>query len=907
MENENVVPLTREVEKKPRTTYSREFLLSLSELDVCKKLPSGFNESILSELGDGDLWSYVKQKNVGSLRSEYASHPQNRFEGSGNNVRGNQSRWETRSTGSSDKDADSQSAVSQDPGRRFGNQTRRWQNPKNTEHDGLLGSGAFPRPAGFTVPRSRGNGSYQLSRTTEPYQPPRPYKAVPYSRKDHTDSFNDETFGSAECSSEDRAEEEKIRRASFELMRKEQHKIHQDKQKQSGLNRKVNHDSDLTALLGNPLEDKPQSDSSSTSTTTTSHAHTPAPRPLIPPGFSSALVEKKLPVQFSSASLPSEVGNAAIEDKVSKAISQLSTDATGKLVAPLSTEVLEQKVDPRKISGKAAVQEANEVWEDDIVIINDFSCKKEKKPDVKDTLDLGHSTTVIEKLFSSAKVSNSAYSLEHQIVEAEKEILGSAIIESSKFSQRFSHEEKKPEDDFSSKELLSLIVNKEKDTEGIFDSIITPQTPPTPVPSFLVDMVSEQYSESDNKNKIASSAVLTCEDLEQSILAEVKETSQNVHHFDANSEIKKEKIDDSASNLLLSLLHKGTALQGSESPKQDTVESRNKFSNSVVNPSFDASVSTTNSCEQTLTLESLFGASFMNALHSAEAPVSARTGGTGVNNLGAQEGQALEVQLPEEDSLISVSDSLTSLENTHNTYGLMPQNGNIEDQNTLLNAIFGDGARAPEGSTRMQKGPLEMIDPNEIYHHVHRPGSQFPHHIDQAQSMLSNPHFDNLANRNQQMKFAGLGGMHHEHHLLHGNHAQHQNVFGKNGGARFDTIASHHPMLQHHMQVPEEFSPHQAMHGYPRGGPVPVYAPEINNVHNFPLQSAIPSYGAHGTRLPGLGAGVGGTHPEALERLFEMEMQARNNTNQQINHHYSHINSHFPGTHLPENMNIRYR
>lgn len=66
-----------------------------------------------------------------------------------------------------------------DSGRRFGNQTRRsWQ---NSEHDGLLGSGAFPRPTGYagsSVPKARGNGPYQLNRSNEPYQPPRPYKVL---------------------------------------------------------------------------------------------------------------------------------------------------------------------------------------------------------------------------------------------------------------------------------------------------------------------------------------------------------------------------------------------------------------------------------------------------------------------------------------------------------------------------------------------------------------------------------------------------------------------------------------------------------------------------------------------------------------------------------------------------------
>lgn len=32
--------------KKPKFSYTRDFLLSLSDLDVCKKLPSSFDKSI---------------------------------------------------------------------------------------------------------------------------------------------------------------------------------------------------------------------------------------------------------------------------------------------------------------------------------------------------------------------------------------------------------------------------------------------------------------------------------------------------------------------------------------------------------------------------------------------------------------------------------------------------------------------------------------------------------------------------------------------------------------------------------------------------------------------------------------------------------------------------------------------
>lgn len=65
-----------------------------------------------------------------------------------------------------------------EPGRRYGNQARRtWQ---SSEHDGLLGSGSFPRPSayasGMAATKVRANDNYQLNRSNEPYHPPRPYK-----------------------------------------------------------------------------------------------------------------------------------------------------------------------------------------------------------------------------------------------------------------------------------------------------------------------------------------------------------------------------------------------------------------------------------------------------------------------------------------------------------------------------------------------------------------------------------------------------------------------------------------------------------------------------------------------------------------------------------------------------------
>jgi hypothetical protein len=65
-----------------------------------------------------------------------------------------------------------------DSGKRFGNQSRR--SLQGPEHDGLLGSGSFPRPTGYapgsSAPKFRANVNYQPNRSNEPYHPPRPYK-----------------------------------------------------------------------------------------------------------------------------------------------------------------------------------------------------------------------------------------------------------------------------------------------------------------------------------------------------------------------------------------------------------------------------------------------------------------------------------------------------------------------------------------------------------------------------------------------------------------------------------------------------------------------------------------------------------------------------------------------------------
>lgn len=99
---------------------------------------------------------------------------------------------------------------------------------------------------------------------------------------------------------------------SFELMRKEQQKALQEKQKQLPDNHKQNLDVGIVALLdcsadkniiGKADEEEVPSKSQIESCRVSTHA--PLSRPLVPPGFASTPVDKILPAQ--SVSFGSEV------------------------------------------------------------------------------------------------------------------------------------------------------------------------------------------------------------------------------------------------------------------------------------------------------------------------------------------------------------------------------------------------------------------------------------------------------------------------------------------------------------------------------------------------------------------------------------------------------------------------
>uniref|UniRef100_A0A5B7A9G5 Uncharacterized protein n=1 Tax=Davidia involucrata TaxID=16924 RepID=A0A5B7A9G5_DAVIN len=589
-----------EYKKHSKISYSRDFILSLSELDICKKLPSGFDQSILSEFEDASHSILDRQRIPGSSplqsfrRSEYGSSPPTRGDSS-NYSRATYGRWENRSSGRSDRDSDSQSDWDSDSGRRYGSQTRQsWQ---TSEHDGLLGSGSFPRPSGYapgvSAPKVRANDNYQLKRSNEPYHPPRPYKGVPHSRRETSDSYNDETFGSSECTSQDREEEETRRRASFELMRKDQQKALQEKQKFNPDKHK-NELSDINVLLGDTKDEKRLLHrnneleesvilqvSNNDSGKSSFPSQSPASRPLVPPGFRSTLLERNSGMKSLIHTHPVEVGKPEIEESLShattNAVQNGTLDNQEERKSSQEMDLSEQQHENTSIlapllnkgekiaNSSSALQVSNKKFG-----MDDQLYRTSTLSEARETLDSGeivqrdtekvtghkivgdpnqdHSTSILEKLFGSALTvniagSSSGFSEHHD--SKPDDTWSPNTVQSSKFSHWFLEDEKKLADELSSgrpSDLLSLIVGGEKDGSQVSDVKATQHIPPDfpfQSPELATRHMTSNVTsatvgiseqlDSCNKQE-AVPTVLTCEDLEQAILSEFSVNSSTSQH-----------------------------------------------------------------------------------------------------------------------------------------------------------------------------------------------------------------------------------------------------------------------------------------------------------------------------------------------------------------------------------------
>ncbi|KAK1425164.1 hypothetical protein QVD17_20510 [Tagetes erecta] len=890
-----------ESEMKQRISYSRDFLISLGELEICKSLPSGFDQSILREFEENIIQERSRTHGNSPLqglrRNDYSSSPPTRDDSS-NLSRGAYGRWDKRSSGWGDKDGDSQSDLDPDSGRRnYGNQSRRlWQ---NSEHDGLLGSGSFPRPLGFAgAPKGSTNEHYHLNRSNEAYQPPRPFKAVPASRPNTHDSFNDETFGDIESTTQDRAEEERKRRASFELMRKEQQKVLQEKQKTSANKVKSDGFTDLTleakeevfletsGELNSTVQSVPNDDSGKPNTLLQSSK----PRPLVPPGFKSTVFEK------SSTTKPiSSTEKENPKPRIEEIHSLGKSNHTQNETLENKGSILSGDHHSNRISGFPEVLEVvdGEVFE---LMPNKIRGKK-----VTSNSSLESTTSILGKIFGSDPTIKDGGPTGFS-EKSKPDSLSPRDVHSSRFAQWFNDNEKKPVGDFSSNrpnDLLSLIGfggEKANDitTESSYKGFGIAKVPSDPKHLF------SNFSQESAPPPV--SAVLTCEDLEQTILSEYSDKSSNLlppvpDRSVSNIEsVDARAVDSQATHRLLSLLQKGTVIENGPNMNTGPFEARPTSENPKdVNNQEDANSG------QNHPLEALFGTAFMKELQSAQAPVSAQRAPPGsartdafephdssvsnANGLGPSmknyetkplsskqnhfDGQRAEldpsvftkqtigmgeIHLPEE-SLIIAGDVANTLNS--NTGKMLPADMvfGISEKLAVLNSGFSG------------RGPYDMLEPERQFNN------------NQKQRPMAHPSDTNPQHMNPQMRFP--------------DHLMQRDKFSGN----MHVPPFHHPdarvtgfdvpvnanlgsQMLPQMRMQGNFPPPHLLHDLPKS-----QASNFMPYHGFPFAHQQSNIGGPGLPLsvPVAVSSSGSNHPEALQRMIEMELRAQSERVRPVN------------------------
>ncbi|XP_011628999.1 uncharacterized protein LOC18424436 isoform X2 [Amborella trichopoda] len=1021
--------------------YTRDFLLSFWELDSCKRLPTGIDPLILSECQEitQNVPEWRRAPAPISWADNSSGYSRGSLDRSSRQASGSglsQGRWESRS-GLSDRDASQQmdrDSSTQDSGRRFGGQTR---NPlQHSEHDGLLGSGAFPRQSGHMGAlnsKARGNGGQNLSRSTEPYQPPRPYKASVQLRRDTFDLCNDETFGSIECTSKDRAEEEKMRRASFESMRKEQQKALQEKQKDMSNKIKEHNLTDIDSLVAKPNDvnclhsNEPQRSEDHVGPVApfdhSKSLHAAASRPLVPPGFASNIMDKNQGSRVSKAlptpQLPIPSREANTESMVNglNAIDKLminGTEVNYKAPEPSSTSLeMNKQPDDSEMHMDGALMTSRVSNVSDSRIVSDILSDKPNQEKLSEDLINNDGTflavengsllantqvvppqnpaSILEKLFGNSLTINDKDSgFIEPNVSSDENTWRSQQSPISKFSQWFLQDEKIPDDTSSSKstDLLSLFVNNEKGVSSLIP-LTSQESAVENVPSVL------PLEKIENASAVAPFAnlhindsplellkpdipprVLTCEDLEQSILAEVKETNSDIT-FDLRPEQKPADVDNTASQHLLSLLHKG---MGQGLPPDPEMGSSKTLVSEMQSPS-GIGVESDRSSEKTLTLETLFGTAFMKELHSVEAPVSLQRslgggvppfpikddgfGHTLIGEPGSSSPVALhtqerkpdkihgnwvdvseiegskglnigigEIQLPEEESLITLTEP-ERIETFKNISKAGPLVNSINhdlflsvgDEMASLDALlkgqhmrvgvnnFGEGIdHHPFREILGGGGPHIPAQSEPPYHHQHLLGMQqsspqLLHYQRQQQSMPLPPdfHLNMMQQQRRQMD-------QHQHHHRGGHGPELflpppnmlHDPFHAGGGPRFDHPMHHHQQRHHHHLMQQQVMQNN-FHQTPVQGIPPLhlggtpfnhmggFLPEGPLMQGFPIHHrSPPNHGTHGMSIPGAGV----NHPEALERLIEMEMRVNSSKNMHVNQN--------PGLYGPTELDLGF-
>ncbi|KAI3743901.1 hypothetical protein L1987_56969 [Smallanthus sonchifolius] len=791
--------------------------------------------------------------------------------------------------------------VSHSGRRNYGNQSHRpWQ---NSEHDGLLGSGSFPRPSGFvsgtSAPKGPTNEHYHLNRSNGAYQPPRPFKAVPHSRPNTHDSFNDETFGSIDSTSQDRSEEERKRRASFELMRKEQQKVLQEKQKTSAIKFKSDGFTDLileeakeegvseaSGELNSAVHSVPKDDSGKSKILLQSSK----PRPLVPPGFKSAALEKSSTTKPIS-STEKENSKPRIEEIHLLAKGNLSHNET---------------LDNKGSSGSLEVHDAvdGEVFE---LMENKITSNK-----IISNSSQESTTSILQKFFGSGPTIKDGGPSGFPEKSKPDDSLSPCDVQSSRFAQWFNEDEKKPMDDLSSRRpngLLSLIGGDEKADpiapELSYTGFVITKTPSDPKHLF------NSFRQESAPPPVA--AVLTCEDLEQTIMSEYSEKSSNLlpsvpdWGVSGQENMGAKAVDNQATHHLLSLLQKGTAIDDGPNSNIGPVEA----CPTSENPKEGNNQEATNS-GQNLSLESLFGTAFMKELQSAQAPVSAQMAPPGsaridmfepldlsvsnVDGMGPSmksyetkhlsskqkqsaksddtenwlriDGQRAEVDpsvfskqtigtgvinLPEEESLIIANDAT----NTHNSSigKMLPTDVGFDISERL--AVLRSGFRG--------HGPYDMLEPERQFNN------------NQNRRPIFHPSDPNPQHMNSQMRFP-------DHLLQHDN-----NLINKKFPGNMHVPPFHYPDARvtgfdvpvdtniHHQMLPQMRMQGNFLPPHLLRGPQRPQASNFMPDHGFPFAQQQTNIGGPGLPLSVSDGNSGCNLPEAFQRMMEMELRAQSN------------------------------
>ncbi|KAG6525960.1 hypothetical protein ZIOFF_015933 [Zingiber officinale] len=953
--------------RNTKLSYTRDELLVFGNL--CSKLPGGFNSSVLSKLDETFIALNERQRGSGvsifhsAKNSDYTSLPQTRPNSTVSFYWGSSGRWDARSSESNIRDGDFES--------NHETNIQGLHYAQHAEHDGLLATGTYQRPSGSEEPvmeKSRVANQFQLNKTPESYQPQQPYKALHFQRKDSKDLCNDETFGTNGYSNGVRTEEWR-RRESFELIRKQQQKALQEKQKQIPDNHKQNLDAGIVSLLDSSADkkniigkaDEEEVPSKSQIESSRVSTHTSLPRPLVPPGFATMPLDKILPAQSLSCALEAPITDTvssghldSIHDDQEKfhSLDIIFDDSVKKIVEDFSskTSALENV---NKVQGGVMKNNVSDMEKIEFEGANSF---------------VDNSVSILERLLggslhtSSSSATSAAVSIfmvltwmkNHgrlHFLNLPSFRVGLLKVNLEKNMQKFFgllkcyydfvylYTENKLSEDLSSKNLLSLITNKGKvgsstsivshdklfnhlEPDSITCNNARHKFDASPTTALMVE-VAEQFHQIDKPDQ--NHVVLTCEELEQSILADLEGRSnlQHVVHrpgivTDENMKHLKSDIDDEASQHLLSLLRKEAKKEKEKEMPFGTgvdVEFLDKLSLTDKSSPYLAipDKNTTEiifSSEKSMILEALFGANFMNELQFAQAPVStrraviddetnidallssvglpfpksdasfcSRSGNCQLKKFVRQidiaplskaglEEKNLEFHLPDEDSLIIESDILEPVISDHLPFVETSKNKelvskiNVEHlKDKLLTGI-------PKGDIRISVLDATLQRPHNLdracalKHHCQ--GMKASHTINYTRTL--HPLLQHLTNRNQQIKHIGSQQNLNVPQNFRENVVPHNVSNHAIGPTSYD-------MMSQQMSIPRNFQYQLPLPGFARGIQLPCqiiflqrYLPKTNNVDNIPLQQQQPTGSSSGIGIPGAVAGGGGNHPEAFQR-----------------------------------------